>query len=185
MVQNFLKSLLYSLILIFLFSPALKAQKEAATITAKNAVFLELGGNAAYYSFNYERIFQQKGALKWAARGGVSVVPVRIQSKRYLGTILPIEIIALYGGSKHHLEAGAGVSPYLHPYTDINSWEIKYEGHKPGVIIPFRLGYRYQKPEGGFFFRVGYTPFIVFHSQVKNRSSFTWLHGGLSVGKSF
>ena len=185
MEQFLLKSLIYSLLFILSFSTGLKAQKEAEPITARNAVYLELGGNGAYYSFNYERILHQKGAFKLAARAGVSVVPVNIQSQRYMGTLVPLEVTALYGRSKHHLEAGAGVSPYLFPYSDYNSWEQEYDGYKPGVIIPFRLGYRYQKPEGGFFFRVGYTPFVEHIRRLIYQVSFNWLHGGISFGKSF
>lgn len=52
-----------------------------------------------------------------------------------------------------------------------------------------RLGYRFQKPEGGFFFRVAYTPNTFVWSAIPGaeRSLFRgiWHWFGISVGKSF
>ncbi|MEB2786427.1 hypothetical protein [Algoriphagus persicinus] len=51
--------------------------------------------------------------------------------------------------------------------------------------IPVRIGYRYQKPEGGFFFRVGYTPFFIVPVRAGKRWSIDPYWAGVSFGKSF
>ena len=55
-----------SLCLLFLVPAAslqVKAQDPVPPFTAKNAVFLELGGNGLLYSLNYERMFYQKDTI--------------------------------------------------------------------------------------------------------------------------
>ncbi len=54
-----------------------------------------------------------------------------------------------------------------------------------GAYLPLRLGYRYQKSEGGFFFRVAYTPFYRFPKYSEGGKNFLPIFAGLSLGKSF
>ena len=53
------------------------------------------------------------------------------------------------------------------------------------AFIPLRVGYRYQKPEGGFFFRIGYTPFFNVPVRDGKNWSFNPYMAGVSFGKSF
>lgn len=177
------KTLLASLLLVLLSSFYLQAQEEPApAFTAKNALYLEVGANAIYYSINYERIFYQQANFKMAARAGVSAIPINIANKNYGGYILPLEIVGLLGKSKHHLEVGTGITPYWMPHQ-IRGFEEEFDSYKFNAIIPIRIGYRYQKPEGGFFFRAGYTPFYSLEEGMIR--PFILLFGGVSVGKSF
>ena len=178
---------LFTFSALFLFiSIESKAQSEAEKFTAKNIVYLELGGNAGQYAFTYGRVFHQKGKLKLSASAGFSMwYQGSISNTRWLPAI-PVELTAFYGKSNHHLELGAGVTSYLDSIIDFD--EETFETNDKVVFsgfIPVRIGYRYQKPEGGFFFRVAYTPIIDFPSRTGGNWSFNPYWAGLSFGKSF
>lgn len=143
---------------------------------AKNTLFAEVGGNAWLYSLNYDRILYQGKSLGVTGRVGVSY---------YFQTLfLPLEVNLLLGRHKHHLEVGIGVTPFLY------HWErTEYVSGQPLVTASrrvvnnwsfLRAGYRFQDPEGGFFFRAGFTPPVLREGHL---APFIW--GGLSVGKSF
>lgn len=178
------KLILSSFICLSLLSTKLLAQTDVEPAVAKNAVYLELGGTGMFYSFNYDRIFYQKGAFKTAARAGISILPINIAGRNYLGYILPLELTAMFGRSKHHLEIGTGLTPYLAPARN-RGFDPVFERYRVAANMPFRLGYRYQKKDEGFFFRAAYTPAIEFSSHFNLGTHFHLLHGGLSVGKSF
>jgi hypothetical protein len=187
-MKKILKPIMTSLFLVLMTTFYLQAQeKPAAPFSAKNALYLEAGGNAVYYSVNYERLFYQQAHFKIAARTGFSFIPRKITNETYSDFFFPFELIGLLGKSSHHLELGVGVTPIIFPGTKINltTAEHEYDTYKFDAIIPLRIGYRYQKPEGGFFFRFGYTPFLSLEEPPFSRTSFILLFGGLSVGKSF
>ncbi|AHM59551.1 hypothetical protein D770_06440 [Flammeovirgaceae bacterium 311] len=180
---NFAKILL--LMVVMLPSMQAEAQKEATPVTATNAVYLELLGNGVYYSINYERMFFQKGIIRAAARVGVGALPWRMGSGSYLKAAIPVELIGLLGKSKHFLEAGVGYTPFLVPWSGSVGSAIDDE-FKSYIIrsrIPFRIGYRYQKPAGGFFFRAAYMPTLDYTPGWS--SHLQLINVGVSVGKSF
>jgi len=166
------------------------AQKDIQSFTAKNALYVELGGTSGRYAVNYSKIVHQKGKLKLNVSGGFSLLRSSITMRDFSSTkwlpVIPLEFSALWGRSNHHLEAGVGFTSFLDQGVelDLDTYET---GTKIvfGAILPFRLGYRYQKPEGGFFYRIGYTPF--FNLPVGGREDwvFTPIFAGVSFGKSF
>lgn len=100
--------------------------------------------------------------------------------------VIPLEVTAFYGKSNHHLELGFGFTSLLDRTLDFDSETLELEDKVVfGAAIPVRIGYRYQKPEGGFFFRVGYTPFFNVPTGGKENWVFTPIFAGLSIGKSF
>ncbi|MBN7816824.1 hypothetical protein [Algoriphagus pacificus] len=172
--------------LFFFISIESKAQSKAEIFTAKNIVYLDLGGNAGQYAVTYGRVFHQKGKLKLSASAGFSMwYQGSISNTRWLPAI-PVELTAFYGKSKHHLELGAGVTSYLGNsiYFDQETFE-SVDKVVFGAILPVRIGYRYQKPNGGFFFRVGYTPLINIPIREDKTWNFEPRFAGLSFGKSF
>lgn len=99
---------------------------------------------------------------------------------------IPLEVSALYGKSNHHLELGFGFTSYLSRTLEINSETFEFNDKVVfDSLIPLRIGYRYQKPEGGFFFRVGYTPFFNVPVGEGKSWSFDPYWAGVSFGKSF
>lgn len=162
------------------------AQSEAQTFTARNTIYAEFGGNSGPYAINYSRIIHQKEKLKLNVSAGFSMLHHRLNSKTTWLPVVPVEISAFYGKSNHHLELGFGFTSYLSRTLDINSETFEFSDKVVfGAFIPLRVGYRYQKPEGGFFFRVGYTPIIDFPPRTGGNWSFNPYWAGVSFGKSF
>ncbi|MHA7130252.1 hypothetical protein [Algoriphagus namhaensis] len=166
-----------------------KAENSTQIVKAKHAIFGELGGTSTGYAINYSYIFYQKRKLKFAAGVGFSLrhqeQDVRIAS----GFLIPsfsTEITALWGKSKGHLELGTGFVAYRSKqfifYEDFpgNIRERVYWGK---TIAP-RIGYRYQKPDGGLFFRAAYTPWVRFKNLEGDgeRVNFLAFGIGLSLG---
>jgi hypothetical protein len=110
----------------------------------------------------------------------------RVEGSTVFNPAVPFEVSGLLGRGKHHLELGVGITPHLATSLDFNSETLELEDKVVfGSLIPLRIGYRYQKPEGGFFFRVGYSPF--FNVPIGGREDwvFTPVFAGISFGKSF
>ncbi|REG94539.1 hypothetical protein [Algoriphagus antarcticus] len=180
-----------SLLLVLIFAIAIsfgaRAQTETETFTAKNAVYLEVGGSSGRYAVNYSKIFHQKGKLKLNASAGFSMWRnEKLDSKTSWLPVIPLEVTALYGKSNHHLEMGFGFTSFLSTSLKLVSETFEFRDKVVfGAFIPLRVGYRYQKPEGGFFFRVGYTPIIDFPPRTGGNWSFNPYWAGVSFGKSF
>ena len=124
--------------------------------TAKNAVFLELGGNAGIYSINYERFVTDDVSL----RAGVGYVAASTDSAAF--SLLSVPLLGNYylGGKHHKLQLGVGLTIMA------VSGELKTFGgtSSASAIVPAPtavVGYRYIPSDGGFAFFAGLTPFIV------------------------
>jgi hypothetical protein len=162
----------YYLLLILVLTvsnPCISQQDSNKLFTNRNSLYLELAGNAGYYSINYDIIFYQKGNFKIDWRNGFSLLPII-----NLPIFFPFEVNTLFGKSKHHLECGLGYTPVIF----LGETDKKYRD-----IFLFRLGYRYQKPEGGFLFRMGFTPGISNINEDAEYRFGPWF--GISIGKSF
>lgn len=169
---------------------SVKAQETVEKFTARNGLYLEVGGSSGRYAVNYSRIFYQKGKLKLNASAGFSLVRSSLDFDTYASTkwlpVLPVEFTGFYGKRNHHLELGLGLVSYLDQKIDMNPDTFEfYPTTVFGAALTTRLGYRYQKPEGGFFFRIGYTPFFAVPIGGREDWSFQPYFAGVSFGKSF
>ena len=72
-------------------------------------------------------------------------------------------------GKKHYFEFGTGITlPEVYSpskvecsYNDNGHWRCISEDWKfstRNVVIPVRIGYRYQRNEGGFFWKIAFVP---------------------------
>ena len=149
-------------------------------ITDRNALYGELGGNGTYYSFNDDRSLYQKNAFALGGRIGFSLYPQDHFTQFF--PVLPLELNALLGKNKHHLEVGLGITPHQEYRFKVDQTEgnIAQAGREVNWFNTLRLGYRYQKPEGGLLVRTGLTP-ILFDDNTFEPSAFA----GISLGKSF
>jgi len=138
---------------------------------ATNSFFIELGGNSAYYSFNYDKLFYISKSFKMSYRIGASLntfsIPKLYEDNWHLSPRIPLEINFLFGKRQHHLETSFGYCPYFYA-----------NNLPPGHSISYRLGYRYQIAREGLFIRAG-ALLIVDDSG----NLFPW--GGIGIGKSF
>ncbi len=112
--------------------------------------------------------------------------PNKIDSKTIWLPAVPLEVSALYGKSNHHLELGMGVTSYLTRSLAFDSETLEnIDKVVFDAALPLRIGYRFQKPEGGFLFRLGYTPIINFPNGGGGGWVFDPYWAGISFGKSF
>lgn len=155
-MQRQLRSLVqasFALLLFLLLVPCVaRAQAPTPTTpTARNAFYLELGGNALLYSINYDRLFTDRisgrvGVMFFGAADGESSAGV-------VGT--PIMANYLFGEGNSRFEAGAGVLLVSGGIDNVEGYE---DEDFSGSVGTATLGYRYQRPDGGFVFRAGLTP---------------------------
>jgi hypothetical protein len=147
--------------------------------STKNALYFEVGGNGFIYSLNYERIILEKPNFKTAIRGGAGFVPNNFifNVNSYF---FPVEIVGLFGKKSHHFELGVGNTLMVGSVESYNHEEFKWNTSPTyHLFIPVRIGYRYQRREGGFVFRAGATPILDY------RFVRIVPMAGISVGKSF
>lgn len=128
---------------------------------ANNSLYLELGGNGAIYSLNYERFVHDDVSLR-VGLGYVSLKGANINGGTVTDDIslLTIPVTASYlgiGSGNHRLELGAGAV-----FADItgssSSDGAQAFGSSSGVVGTAIAGYRYVRPGGGFTFRAAFTP---------------------------
>lgn len=186
MIKILFKALLIS-ILLFSFISA-SAQDEDEKEFRKNTVYLELLGNGGYYSLNYDRIFEIKPKIKISTRIGFTYFPDLFGNGfRQVGPLTEVSILYSLFNNKHFLELGSGLS-YFHQGYMINPG---YTYNEAVLFFIPRLGYRFQQPNGGLFFKIGFLPiyeWLVFKPQFfpLNREYHRWyMYGGVAVGYSF
>ncbi|MBS1636673.1 MAG: hypothetical protein JST26_12220 [Bacteroidetes bacterium] len=143
--------------------------------SVRNTTYIELAGNAGYYSFNYERLFPLRTKIGVSARIGYSLSQARPQHALLHGgasQLIPIELSFLLGKT-HKLETGIGYTPLIRTYRgdfyDLNN----YTG--------FRVGYRYQPPKEDFFFKVG----VLLARNIDPYISRSFITAGIAFGHSF
>lgn len=158
----------------------LENPRDYTKFPARNANYMELLGNGGLYSINFERIFLYKEKFKISGRVGANVMPIGAQIEQ--GYVIENSYIFL--PNPHHIEIGPGLT-LQRKYnpgcsdTTIYVWESVW-------FAMFRLGYRYQKREDGFFFKAGILP--IFYTKNSCYSEFppkNWFWAGAAVGLSF
>ena len=154
-----------SAVIFFLFfcgSPAYPQQNFPPAKT----IFLELGGSAGAASLNYDRVFFYRSFYALSYRGGFSLLPTPAgNSGRQTGFIFPFLFTALSGEKNHHAEIGFGQTVYF---------STALKGFARAALD---IGYRFQKPGGGIFFRAAYTPLVSYLYEVQYENWF-----GVSIG---
>ncbi len=145
-----MKKTLYIFILIsfsnLTFAQADLAQK-AENLPKRNSFYLELGGQGLLNSFWYDRLYRIDKKIKASLSFGLMVQP-RLESGYYFTAGVPIAGNILLGKKSHHLELGIG-------FTVL--------GNRNGYYFSYlnpKIGYRFQRPNGGFFFRAGIVPMV-------------------------
>lgn len=141
----------------------------------KNSCYLELFGIGGYGSINYERLFWVESKFKSGLRSGFSIYNLKDFRGRLNPDItFPVSFLAFYG-SKHNIEAGIGAAITSETRANLpqNDPE-RFTGLHPN----FTLGYRYQKMDGRFIFRVCYSPVFRYFKNYAH-----W--GGVSAGYAF
>ena len=163
--MNNLKTLfLLTLLVCALSCPAFSQSKP-------NSLYIEIFGSGGLYSFNYDRTFSDNigariGFMYFAAEWFAFFSDVEM-------FLIPTTMNFFVGTGKHKLELGAG------PVIVFGS--VGLFGSDPvtgsGVGWTGTIGYRYQKDDGGFMWRIGFTPLLLGGEFQPS--------GGISLGFSF
>ena len=142
---------------------------------ARNSIFLELGGNGFAYSLNYDHKFFNHAS----ARIGGMFIPLQGEGTglddgdRVSVLLVPVMANYLLGNGSSRLEIGGGL---LFGHVGGN---LENDEFSEGGVASFTgtVGYRLQPVNGGFLFRIGFTP--IFTSE----GFLPW--AGLSLGGTF
>lgn len=130
----------------------LPVQAQEGAPLPKNSLYLELGGNALAYSINYDRIVGDV----FSVRAGIGFFSTDLDeggSSSIAG--IPIMANYLLGSGNSRLELGAGI------LIVTGSFDVAGASDSgAGVAGTGTFAYRFQKPEGGVFFKAGFTPII-------------------------
>lgn len=174
---RFLFTAVVVIILLFLISSASVFSQGKDTdgdLKGKETVFIELLGNGGWYSLNYDRVFfhKRRDALTW--RAGLTYMPYTNHTQSSEISLLG-ECNYLRGKRRHFLELGIGFTYWRVFRVDQHLDQERYINF---YLFP-RIGYRYQKAEGGMFFRVGFLPGVLLDWGLEQRLS---PFGGVSFG---
>lgn len=162
-------------------SDAPKAKSTSNDRKAKNLVYLELLGNGGLYSINYERMLTND----LSARLGFSYLSISASGTSSDGqtstakaslVTAPAMFNYMVGGKNHKLEMGAGAT-LIYVSASASGGAASASGEGVGVAGTGVVGYRYSPADGGFVFRVGYTPLV------GKGGYMSW--GGMSFGGTF
>ena len=140
-------------------------QETDKTFNKRNSFYGEfLGTSGSVCSINYDRILiQNKNSLVDLSLG-YGYFPFFKDVNPIIG--IPISINLTTGLSNHHFEIGAGLTynsgivQRKYDYAAIGGSLVSNSTAESLVALwcSFRLGYKYQKPNGGLFLRIGFTP---------------------------
>ena len=162
-----IKSVIVLLHALLMLLPVKGHAQEKEARQVNNAVYVELLGNAGYlYNLTYDRTIYTKEKRKFSIAIGAQYLPESSLSNEDL--LSTSHQLNLFFGVKHHFETGIGLV-------------IDYGNGDQAYLA--RIGYRYQDPGGGVFFRIGFTP--VFVQDILERSSIVLPWAGLSYGRTF
>ena len=136
------------------------------------AVYFELGG-PGLASFNYDMRFLN-GEKGFGARVGVGGFTLGDVESRATAIFVPVVINYIASkDEKNYLEIGAGTTGVILEASDSRKGN-RFRGNFNHVDIAYRL----QPKNGGFFFRVAFTPIF-------NKHFFWPYYGGVSLGYKF
>lgn len=140
----------FLLAFFFLSFISLKAQD---TNVKKNVVNVEVAGSGIFYSFNYDRMLIIDENMRFTVNVGAWYIPQFenfADFKMIIGAVVGFN--TLIGKEKHFAELGLNLSYMLMEDIDDSKFHVIY--------LPIRLGYRYQRDEGGLFLRASFMPMI-------------------------
>lgn len=157
------------------------AKSSSTDRKAKNLVYLELLGNGGLYSINYERMLSNDLSARLGfsyfsiSASGTSSDGSQASAKASLVTV-PALFNYMVGGKNHKFEMGAGAT-LIYVSASASGGAASASGQGVGVAGTGVAGYRYSPADGGFVFRVGYTPLF-------GKGGYqSW--GGMSFGGTF
>src|SRR5688572_8392948 len=128
----------------------------ATNINAQTIYGEFLGNSAGLYSVNYEHRLSTSGKNVWSLHGGFGMYNVK---DAYDHISVPIGVT--YYNRKEgntHKEIGLSLT-YVEGLADNrHTWGSEGVQYSKALVLVPNVGYRYQKPDGGFMFKIYYSP---------------------------
>lgn len=159
------KIILTFLGLIGFWVSCLSQKTTDSTEIAKHTVLIEIfGSSGSSLSIQYDRILKQTYHSFYNLNCGVGYFPPP-EKDANPNYGVAISLNRTSGIMKNHLEIGVGltyskgiIQERDTPYVSKNTFQSL-----EAIYSTIRIGYKYQKPTGGLFFRVGFTPMIMIY----------------------
>lgn len=181
------------LIPLLLFCAILPAQRDTLP---ENAVFVEAGGNAYYYSVNYTRLVRWTPVAK-SFRIGLCYFPGANFTYAEKAFMMPVEGTLLFGKHRHFMEAGLGFTFFSrmihhHQSPGGNAMGLTDSFQRgSGFNLNARIGYCFLPARSNrLMLKVAFTP-VYFAKAYYYQSEYPYENnvivpwGGISVGYAF
>ena len=155
----------------------LYAQLDRENNSGKNTFYIELASRGSFYSVNYDHIFHEGNKLSTSFRIGFSIERDAIS--------FPLGLNLITGKENHHAEFGLTLIPFIDHYKTFLSGDNLSD--KKIYVIPF-IGYRFQKPSGGIFFKASVSPLIFLDppsDDFWNMDPKVYAYGNIGIGFCF
>lgn len=120
---------------------------------SNNSLYIGILGSNIPASLNYEHIWTKNGMLNIGTRFGGFYAQFKNMDMFTIANG-SFEVNFILGSSKHQLDMGIGWTGH---YGSFYSEEENRTKHYGIPTKNFSIGYRYQKPGGGLFFKAGLT----------------------------
>lgn len=138
-----------------------------------NTISIELLGEGGIYSFNFDHLMNnQKKVFNSYTVGTCLFFVPNLYGTNFIFTP-HFSYNFITGHKNNHFQFGAGISSFFcnrsnaeshYSFMDDNGTKIytDFFGRQflYSQFISANIGYRYQKPEGGFFYKIAFTPSI-------------------------
>ena len=120
---------------------------------ARNTFYVNILGASMPASFNYERIITKNGVVNLAGKIGGFYAPFKQYNQLELANG-SFEFNMLVGRKNHLFVMGLGWAGYYGSWYSNQQERTKYYGIPTST---FSMNYRFQKPDHGVFFQLGFT----------------------------
>ena len=166
-----------TMFLLNAFPCNLLAQNKDSSFS-RNAIYVEGLGPGIAYSINYEYRITEHIELRAGFSSWSMSMPFFSSNDKTTFTEFPLMVNYLIGGQRDHLELGLGmIIGNITSKGTYSFWGGDYSLKDRFNIGTAAIGFRMEPNDGGFMFRVTFTPLFTF----KHILPF----GGLSLGYAF
>lgn len=166
LAKRIIRLMISAIIIVFIFNVVTLPQLKA------NSIYFEALGNGGLYSVNYDRLLTDNFGIR---AGFMYLSKIDIFFVAAEDILIFPATLNFFVGEKHKLELGAGL--VFASVSNTSAFGFKSDSGGSNIVGTATIGYRYQKPDGGFLFRIGFTPLF-------GTGGFEpW--GGISLGFSF
>lgn len=155
---------------------------------AKSTIHVDVLGEAITpVSIHYDRLIYDLNTSYVSVNAGLGYFPKKDDDyKPILG--IPISVSWNLGKKNHHLDLGVGMT-YSSGFTQKRTREEPSDPFelivKSSIYGMARVGYKYQKPTGGFFFKLGITPVVELVKLEGSDLATSYPFFGIGLGVSF